>query len=117
MYAIQARIDTISIIKLKIDENPTVIEFSSEALRSIDIAMSIINSKAKFNKETKRFTLSEFIAYERKKKIKKKIDEKSRKSKMAQYYTITRKFNYNYTIKLRFSRIKLQKSQLTQYRA
>jgi hypothetical protein len=53
-------------------ENSTVIEFSSETLRSIDITVSFIDLQAKFIKENERFTLSELVAYERKKKIKRK---------------------------------------------
>jgi hypothetical protein len=55
-------------------ENLTVIEFSSETLRSIDITVSFIDLQAKFMKENERFTLSELVVYERKKKIKGRID-------------------------------------------
>jgi hypothetical protein len=58
----------------QIKKNPTVIEFSSKILRSIDITMLFIDLQAKFIKENRRFTLSELVAYERKKKIKRKID-------------------------------------------
>jgi hypothetical protein len=58
----------------QIKKNPTVIEFSSKILRSIDITMLFIDLQAKFIKENRRFTLSELVPYERKKKIKRKID-------------------------------------------
>jgi hypothetical protein len=54
------------------DENPTIIEFSSEALRSINITISIIDSKTKFNKETKKITHPKLVTHERKKKRMKK---------------------------------------------
>jgi hypothetical protein len=48
--------------------NPTGIEFSSKILRSIDVTVLFIDLQAKFIKENRRFTLSELVAYERKRK-------------------------------------------------
>jgi hypothetical protein len=56
-------------------KNSTVIEFSSKILRSIDLTASFIDPQTKFIKENRRFTLSELVAYERKRKIKRKLIE------------------------------------------
>jgi hypothetical protein len=73
--------------------NPTVIEFSSKLLRSIDLTALFINLQAKFIKENRRFTLSELVAYERKRKIKRKLIEiKKIEKEMTQYYTVIHKF-------------------------
>jgi len=50
--------------------NPTVVEFSSKILRSIDLTASFISFQAKFTKENKRFMLYKLILYEGEKKIK-----------------------------------------------
>jgi hypothetical protein len=54
--------------------NPTVIEFSSKILRSIDLTALFVNLQAKFIKEDIRFILSELAVYKRKRKIKRKVD-------------------------------------------
>jgi hypothetical protein len=54
--------------------NPTVIEFSSKILRSIDLTALFVNLQAKFIKEDRRFILSELAVYKRKRKIKRKVD-------------------------------------------
>jgi hypothetical protein len=80
--------------------NPTVIEFSSKILRSIDLTTLFINLQAKFIKENRRFTLSELVAYERKRKIKRKLIEiKKIQKETTQYYTVIHKFNYDYIFK------------------
>jgi hypothetical protein len=56
-------------------KNSTVIEFSSKILRSIDLTTSFIDLQTKFIKENRRFTLSELVAYERKREIKRKLIE------------------------------------------
>jgi hypothetical protein len=55
--------------------NSTVIEFSSETLRLINLPILFISFQVKFIKENKIFTLTELAAYERKKKIKEKLIE------------------------------------------
>jgi hypothetical protein len=98
--------------------NPTVIEFSSKILRSIDLTALFINLQAKFIKENRIFTLSELVAYERKRKIKRKLIEiKKIQKEMTQYYTVIHKFNYNYIFKPQFSRIELANSQLTMHKS
>jgi hypothetical protein len=55
--------------------NSTVIEFSSETLRLINLPILFISFQVKFIKENKISTLTELAAYERKKKIKEKLIE------------------------------------------
>jgi hypothetical protein len=90
--------------------NSTVIEFSSETLRSIDLTALFISFQVKFIKKNKRFTLYELAAYERKKKIKEKLIEIEKIQETAQYYSDIHKFNYNYIFKPQSSRIDLSNS-------